>query len=137
MSKPHVHVAVAIVRRGKNWLVAKRYTDAHLGGRWEFPGGKINAGESPADSAVRELREECALHAEPRHTLAPVHFEYADRIVHITPVICAWTSGEPAPLANQACAWVSTPHLRRLRMPPANTEIIQNVLGFLEVEYPP
>ena len=127
MSKPVIHVAVAVVQRDRLWLVARRRQDAHLPGVWEFPGGKLRQGESPAAAAIRELREECAIEAVAERRLRPVTGEYADRRVSITPVACRWRSGEPQPVGNDECRWVSLSELRALTMPPVNAEIIAQI----------
>jgi len=126
--KPTYEVALALVFHDGRWLVARRKSDAHLGGLWEFPGGKLAANETPAQAAIRELFEECAVEATLLHVLDPVTYEYADRAVRLTPVICAWTSGEPQPLCADVCRWVSTEELVRLDMPRVNVTIIRAAL---------
>ncbi len=128
MSRPMHEIALALVYRGHTWLVAKRSAAAHLGGCWEFPGGKRLPHEDPTHAALRELDEECAVRACPRHVLEPVTWEYPDRVVRITPVICGWEAGEPSARGNVACRWVDAAELRRLDMPPANAEIIRAAL---------
>lgn len=120
-------VAVALVCRGSRWLVARRLPNAHLGGLWEFPGGECQPNEQPGDAALRELREECGIDAEIECTLEPVLHEYRDRRVNLTPVLCRWRAGEPRPLGNDGCRWVSFAELRRLEMPPANARIIRRL----------
>ena len=127
MSKPVYHVAVALVQRDARWLVARRHADAHLGGFWEFPGGKCADGEAPSAGALRELREECGVIAAVEHTLKPVYQEYSDRSVNITPVLCRWRAGEAQPLGCADCRWVTFAELRQLNMPPANVGIINQI----------
>jgi 8-oxo-dGTP diphosphatase len=127
MSKPLFRVDVALVRRGVRWLVALRRPDAHLPGLWEFPGGKCESQETPDVAAIRELHEECGVSAVAERVLTPVCYEYADRRVHITPVLCRWQSGEARPLGSDECRWVTWPEMRGLEMPPVNTEIIRQI----------
>ncbi|MEP0848037.1 MAG: (deoxy)nucleoside triphosphate pyrophosphohydrolase [Phycisphaerae bacterium] len=127
MSKPRFQVAVAIVRQHDRWLVARRHDHVHLGGHWEFPGGKLDAGETPARAALRELREECDVDAEVERELAPLDCEYDDRIVKLHPVLCRWIDGEATALASQECRWVTLGELRRLDMPAINREIIREL----------
>jgi len=124
VSKPLLRIAVALVQRDARWLVALRRPDAHLPGLWEFPGGKCDNDEVPAATAIRELREECGVDATAERALASVLYEYRDRRVNITPVLCRWQSGEAVPLGSEECRWVSLPEMRRLDMPPVNAEII-------------
>lgn len=127
-SKPVFEVALALVHQGERWLVARRRADAHLGGLWEFPGGKCEPGESARAAAVRELLEECGVQAVAERELPPVTCEYAERIVHLKPVICRWEAGEPQALGNEECRWVSPAELRQLQMPAVNAGIIQILL---------
>ena len=129
MPKPSHAVALALVQRNDHWLVAKRRPDAHLGGLWEFPGGKCHENETASDAAVRELIEECGVSAVAQQVLESVTVEYPDRIVQLTPVLCRWISGEPQPLGNEVCQWVSTAELACLEMPEINASIIRRAAG--------
>lgn len=128
MDKPAYDVALALVRRDDQWLVALRHDAAHLGGVWEFPGGKCEPGESAEQGALRELVEECGVRATVERVLAPVCCEYDDRVVRLMPVVCLWQSGAPRPLGSQECRWVSAAELTALDMPAANVEIIRAAL---------
>jgi mutator protein MutT len=123
-----VEVAVAIVRRGGLWLVAKRHPDVHLGGLWEFPGGKLHPGEPPADAALRELTEECAVSARIERQLPAATHVYDDRTVRIHPILCVWEHGEPRPVGSEQCCWVSTEALVALDMPILSKAIIADLL---------
>ncbi len=125
MSAPSINVAVAVLHKNSLWLVAKRHPHVHLGGKWEFPGGKSEPGESAEQTALRELEEECGVQAAIDRKLDTLRCDYGDRIVHLTPVICRWQSGQPQTLACVEIAWVSLEQLARLDMPALNTSIIQ------------
>ncbi|HMQ15818.1 MAG TPA: (deoxy)nucleoside triphosphate pyrophosphohydrolase [Phycisphaerae bacterium] len=125
--RPELRVAVALVRRDGRWLVARRRAGAHLGGLWEFPGGKCETDETVESAALRELSEECAVAAEPQRTLRPLRYEYPERIVHLHAVVCRWLSGEPRPLGCDECRWVTTAELAALDMPVANAEILSEL----------
>ncbi len=129
MVKPTHCVALALVRRGTRWLVARRPSALHVGGVWEFPGGKQRPGESAAQAALRELCEECGVRAEVERVEATVEWEYDDRRVQLTPVVCRWIAGHARPLGNAGCYWVTRARLRELPMPPANAIIVARVLG--------
>jgi mutator protein MutT len=127
VSKPFFEVAVALVCREDRWLVARRPTDVHLGGLWEFPGGKRARDESAERAALRELHEECGVEAVAERTLDALRCDYGDRVVRITPVICRWQSGEARPLASDECRWISAAELGDLDMPEINAEIIRTI----------
>jgi 8-oxo-dGTP diphosphatase len=125
-------VALALVHRHGTWLVALRFSHAHLGGLWEFPGGKLLAGETPQDAAIRELREECGVDAVARRVLAAHTVEYADRTVVLTPVVCDYVGGEARSLGNAAVRWVRATELNALPMPAANAALIRTVLAITQ-----
>jgi len=120
-------VAIALVHRDGRWLVARRHDDAHLGGLWEFPGGKREPDETPEEAAVRELMEECGVQAVAEMTLPPLRHEYPERVVDITPVICRWQAGEAHTIGNAECRWATLAELRRLEMPAANAFILREL----------
>jgi 8-oxo-dGTP diphosphatase len=127
VSKPVFEVAVALVYRDGHWLVARRKPGVHLGGLWEFPGGKRETGETPSQAAIRELREECAVDAVAERELAGLTHEYEERVVHLLPVICRWRAGEGLSLGNQECRWVAIAELASLEMPAINAEILREL----------
>ncbi len=124
MTERPVEVALALVVRNGLWLVARRPDHVHLGGMWEFPGGKIEPGEDAVGAALRELREECAVEAEAIETLSALRWDYDDRRVRLVPVFCRWRRGEARPIGSVECRWVSCDALRRLHMPAVNDPLI-------------
>lgn len=124
MSKPHFDIALALVAQNDRWLVARRRPEAHLGGLWEFPGGKMEPGESPAQAARRELLEECDVQVELECVLDAVYCEYDIRTVVLHPVLCRWKAGEAKPLGSAECRWVTLDELSSLAMPPVNASIV-------------
>ena len=127
MDRPTFEVALALVRQGERWLVARRHADTHLGGLWEFPGGKRNSDEKPEAAALRELREECGVEAMAERLLDAVVYEDDTRRVVLTPVICRWEAGQPRPIASSECLWATLAELQKLDMPPVNAEILQQM----------
>lgn len=122
--RPVHDVAIALVYREGRWLVARRRSDTHLAGMWEFPGGKREHGETADQAALRELGEECGVQAEARHTGDATWADYADRRVRLTPVVCTWTAGEGEPLGCAECRWLAAAEIRLLNMPAANAGLV-------------
>lgn len=121
---PTTDIALALVHRAGQWLVSLRHSDAHLGGLWEFPGGKLLPGESPGEGALRELIEECGVNAVTQHELPAIIQSYDDRTLRLIPIVCSYAGGEARPHASRACRWVTPRELRDLPMPPANRPLV-------------
>ncbi len=118
--------AVALVDRDGRILLAKRQEEGFLGGLWEFPGGKIEAGETPETALVRELREELGIETW-GNCLAPLTFAshgYQSFHLLMPLFVCRQWKGIPKPLAHQGLAWVTVGELRNYPMPPADKPMI-------------
>jgi 8-oxo-dGTP diphosphatase len=118
-------VVAAVIRdRQGRVLLARRPAGRHMAGLWEFPGGKVHDGESPAAALVRELAEEldvCARIGDPI-TFA-VHEEPGLRIVLLF-YEAALEGGKPQPREGQEIAWVPPAELQRYPTPPADAELV-------------
>lgn len=115
----------AIVNRNNEVLISKRHDDAHQGGLWEFPGGKVEAGENVEAALVRELKEELDIELKSFRPLIKVHHHYADKDV----LLDVWRvddyEGNPAGLEGQPVCWQPVTRLSDLNFPAANAPIIQ------------
>jgi 8-oxo-dGTP diphosphatase len=92
-------------------LIAQRPPGKWQAGRWEFPGGKIEANESPADAVVRELREELGVTVRAARPLGDFTHDYEDRSVRIALWLVSVWAGEAVGLDGQALRWVALPAL--------------------------
>lgn len=120
-------VAAAIVDGHDHVLVAQRAPDSSLAGLWEFPGGKIELGETPEAALVRELAEELALTVLP-DSLVPLGFAshaYPDFHLVLLLYLCREWSGPPTGVEGQPLRWVNLSALASLPMPPADVPLVE------------
>jgi 8-oxo-dGTP diphosphatase len=117
-------VALAVPLRDGKVLVARRDDDAHQGGRWEFPGGRVEPGEDPEAAARRELAEETGLSAPRLEPLVLVVHDYVDRPLRLHVFLAAQPAGEVRVDGERAWAWVVPAELGQLEMPEANRRIL-------------
>ncbi|BAT58336.1 CTP pyrophosphohydrolase [Variibacter gotjawalensis] len=126
-------VACALIDADGRILIAQRPEGKQLSGLWEFPGGKVDPGERPEQTLIRELREELGLTvAEP--CLAPLTFAshaYDDFHLLMPLYVCRRWDGTPKPLEAQKLAWVMPNKLRDYPMPPADEPLIPHLIGLL------
>ena len=124
---PHRDVAVGVVWKDGRLLIARRPEDALLGGLWEFPGGKIEPGETPPAAVERELREELEVEVLARDLLGRVDHAYSHFRVTLHAYHADWVSGEPRPRAATAWLWVEPGRLTEFAFPKGSQRIIAQV----------
>ncbi len=120
-----VHVAAAVIRGtdGKI-LIARRADSQHQGGLWEFPGGKVEAGESVEAALGRELKEELGIVVQAARPLIKVQHDYPDKHVLLDVWEVSAFTGEPHGAEGQPLAWVSPRELAQYAFPEANQPIV-------------
>jgi len=104
-----------------------------MAGLWEFPGGKLDAGERPEDTLIRELKEELGIAVE-ENCLAPLAFAshtYPDFHLVMPLYVCRRWQGTVTPLEGQKLAWVRSNRLRDYPMPPADEPLIAHLMTLL------
>ena len=119
-------VAAALIDRDGRVLLAQRSQDAVLGGLWEFPGGKVEPGETPEDALVRELKEEIGIETW-NSCLAPLTFAshtYESFHLMMPLYACRKWEGTARPIVPQELAWVRLRDMQNYPMPPADQPII-------------
>src|SRR3989475_13297386 len=92
-----VEVAAGLIFRAGKLLITRRHADAHLGGLWEFPGGKREPGETFEQCLARELREELGIEVAVGQLIESLTHQYPDRAVHLKFFRCQWRANEPHP----------------------------------------
>ncbi|WP_312797602.1 (deoxy)nucleoside triphosphate pyrophosphohydrolase [Tianweitania sp.] len=126
-------VACALVDADNRVLLAQRPEGKSLAGLWEFPGGKVEAGETPELALVRELKEELGIDTKVS-CLAPLTFasHTYDSFHLLMPLyVCRRYWGTPQPLEAQALKWVRPNKLRDYPMPPADEPLISHLIDLL------
>jgi 8-oxo-dGTP diphosphatase len=126
-------VACALVDSDGRVLVAQRPEGKQFAGLWEFPGGKIEAGETPEASLIRELKEELGIDTS-SSCLAPLTFvshAYADFHLLMLLYVCRKWQGTAQPLEAAALKWLRPRDLRTLPMPPADEPLISPLIDLL------
>jgi 8-oxo-dGTP diphosphatase len=116
-------VTAAVVERDGRFLVTRRPDGVHLGGYWEFPGGKCETGETLEASLLRELREELGVTAVVGKEFLETSHTYPERRVELH-FFSVSLSGEPIPQLGQEMQWISREALASLKLPPADDELV-------------
>ena len=125
--------ACALIDADKRVLIARRPEGKPMAGLWEFPGGKVEEGETPEDTVIRELREELAVVVN-KPCLAPLTFsshDYSDFHILLALFVCRRWEGTPVPLEFQEIKWVRANRLRDYPMPPADEPLISHLADLL------
>lgn len=121
-------VTAAVVEREGAFLLTRRLDGTHLAGHWEFPGGKVHAGETLQECLAREIREELdAEIAVGDEILATVH-DYPERSIELRFFRCTLRS-EPKPILGQEMRWVPLGELASIQLPPADDELVRLLVG--------
>ncbi|KEQ16752.1 Nudix family hydrolase [Endozoicomonas numazuensis] len=124
-----VHVAVAVIRgEDGRILIARRPDDKHMGGYWEFPGGKVEEGELITAALNRELKEELNIEAGHFQKLISIRHDYSDKSVYLDTWWAEDIKGEPRGNEGQEIKWVELKELPELDFPPANGPIVTAAL---------
>lgn len=120
-----IHVAVAVIKGDDGRiLLARRPNDKHMGGLWEFPGGKVESGEDIRTALQRELQEELAISFSEMKPLITICHNYPGKTVLLDTWEVSGIQGKPVGNEGQPILWVSPKQLTELEFPPANRPII-------------
>lgn len=129
-----VVVAAALVGENRRILLQQRSPGRSMAGLWEFPGGKVEKGETPEAALARELREELGVAVE-AEALTPACFASAplgERHLLLLLYLCRAWAGEPQPLDAAALRWAHLSEMRGLAMPPADRPLIDLLEALLQ-----
>jgi 8-oxo-dGTP diphosphatase len=120
----HLHVACAIIEKEGKVLAAQRGATMTLPLKWEFPGGKIEAGESPEECLVRELKEELGVTVNIGAALSQATHVYADFTVTLYPYTCRMTGGLLTMHEHHALKWIEPERMPELDWAAADLPVI-------------
>jgi 8-oxo-dGTP diphosphatase len=119
-----IHVAVGLVLDNERVFVAQRDQNAHQGGLWEFPGGKVDAGETVEAALSRELNEELGIFVDYAEPVMQIKHDYTDKIVLLDVWQIARYRGEPSGCEGQPVKWLAINELLAEQFPAANQAIV-------------
>ena len=123
--KPRLRVvAAALFDAERRVLIAERPAGKHMAGWWEFPGGKVAAGETDAAALKRELREELGVEVRPDYEVMQLQHDYPDRVVDLVLWHATLEGGAPRGLDGQQLKWVECQTLGNQRLLPADQPFI-------------
>lgn len=120
-------VAAGVIIRDGRVLLTRRAAGQHLAGLWEFPGGKLERGESPEEALVRECAEECGIAVEVGEILDVTHHRYPEKDVLLLFYRCSLRGGEVRHLEVADHAWVAPSEFDRYPLPPADEPVVGKI----------
>jgi len=125
--------ACALIDADGRVLIAERPAGKPMAGLWEFPGGKVEEGERPEQTLIRELKEELGIDVS-EDCLAPLTFashSYPDFHLLMPLYVCRRWKGNVTPAEGQKLAWVKPNRLRDYEMPPADVPLVSHLMALL------
>ena len=128
ITEPDIHVAVGLLVQRDQVLIAKRLPHQHLAGYWEFPGGKIEPGESPRMGLDREILEELGVVVDAAEPFLQVRHSYPEKVVLLDCWLVSRFSQQPEGRDGQEIRWVPIDRLSEFEFPPANVEIAEKLV---------
>jgi mutator protein MutT len=123
-TKNYVEVSAALIFRDGKLLITQRPAKAHLGGLWEFPGGKREPDETFEQCLVREIREELGVEIAVGELFESVTHAYPEKTVHLKFFACRLAGGEPQPLGCKAVKWAGKSELADYEFPAADAQLL-------------
>ena len=122
-----IEVSAALIFRAGELLITQRHTKSHLGGLWEFPGGKREAGETFEQCLVREIREELGVEIGVGECFEEILHVYPEKTVRLKFFRCKLLSGEPEPLDCAGLKWIKKEGLGAHQFPAADARLMEKL----------
>ena len=127
-----IEVVCAIVEQHGRVLITQRSEQMREAMLWEFPGGKVEPGETEQHALVREIKEELGIDVEPYHKLVPVQHSYPDHTILLIPYLCQYNGGVLNLLEHRAYHWVIPEELPNFNWCPADVPIVEAYLELVK-----
>lgn len=124
-----IQVTAAVIENNGRILIAKRRKDDPLRDKWEFPGGKIEAGETPEECLMRELREELGIEAKVVEFVCSSRYDYSHVSIELLAYRVRHVSGEYVPRDHEEVRWVTREELFQYDFPEADIPVIKKITG--------
>lgn len=128
-----LEVTAAIIRQNGKILICQRPAEKNCSLLWEFPGGKIEVGETGEQCIARECQEELGITLSVEQELTDITYEYPDRIVHLHFYLCGIASGVPEKKEHNALAWITTDVIDQYEFCPADKAMLFKTSNLSEV----
>ena len=122
-----IDVAAALDFRNGKLLITQRHPESHLGGLWEFPGGKRELEETFEECLTRELREELGIEVAVGELVETILHAYPEKTVQLKFFRCNWLKNEPQALACPAFRWIEARDLAQYEFPAADSLLLQKL----------
>jgi 8-oxo-dGTP diphosphatase len=126
-SKRVIRVAAAVIPSGGRYLMTRRAAGSHMAGHWEFPGGKIEPGETPGQALVRELHEELGVQVETAEPVDILRHQYRDRHVELHFIAAELREGEPRALQVDDFGWFTPEEMPDLPVLEADLPLVERL----------
>jgi len=123
-----IDVCCAIIENNGKILATKRGENMHLGGFWEFPGGKVEAGENAEECIIREIIEELNINIVILDNLPDVEHNYPEKSIRLIPFICLKASGKISLQDHSEYKWIEPEAWEQLKWAPADIKVIKYYL---------
>ncbi|EKO3590531.1 8-oxo-dGTP diphosphatase MutT [Vibrio metschnikovii] len=128
MKRIHIVAGIIVNSEGSQIYITKRPDDKHQGGLWEFPGGKVEAGESIKQALSRELYEEIGITVTEQNLFEHLEFDYSDKALMFDFMLVSHFEGQPFGKEGQQGKWVLISDLTNYAFPAANNAIVERVM---------
>lgn len=122
-----IPVTCALIIHQGRVLAAQRSEGMDLPGKWEFPGGKVEAGEDPRDCLVREIHEELSIEIDVKQALAPSDFSYPRKTIRLLPFLAVWRGGKISLLEHSQVTWLDRESLFSVDWAEADIPIVHDL----------